>query len=158
MNTAADIMLSWDGEKLCADISRDGADLRRGDDLATSVIASLFSWRRAKDDDALPDYETGLQGWWGDTFLPNAGDKFGSRLWILRRKKLTNETINLAVECCQEALAWMLEDGVASRISITPSRGGIDQLDIFITIFQTDGTAAELNFQGVWQAIQKGGR
>ena len=58
-----------------------------GDDgLDTAVILSLFSDARARagDDTPAPD---DLRGWWGDAFAAKTGDRFGSRLWLLGRRK-----------------------------------------------------------------------
>jgi phage gp46-like protein len=37
--------------------------------LTRAVLISLFTWRRAADDDALDDEER--FGWWGDSFPPS---------------------------------------------------------------------------------------
>lgn len=59
--------------------------------LRRAVTISLFSWRRAASDDALDDADR--QGWWGDCAPSEAGDQIGSRLWLLRRRTLTDDTL-----------------------------------------------------------------
>ncbi len=70
--------------------------------LRRAVEISLFTWRRANASDQLEDDER--YGWWGDSFPLVANDRIGSRLWLLRRRKLTTETIGAAVTYAQEAL------------------------------------------------------
>lgn len=64
-------------------------------------------------------------GWWG---TPPAvqNDRIGSRLYLLKRRKLTNKTPQDAREYMQQALAWMTDDGVAARIDVTSERTGTD--------------------------------
>ncbi|MEE1920313.1 phage GP46 family protein, partial [Pseudomonas asiatica] len=58
--------------------------------LIRTVVISLFTWRRAGPDDPVDDEER--YGWWGDSFPRVADDRIGSRLWLLRRVKLTDRT------------------------------------------------------------------
>jgi phage gp46-like protein len=60
------------------------------------------------------------RGWWADAFdQVNALDKlapesFGSRLWLLMREKQLPKTRERVRDYVLEALAWMIEDGMAS--------------------------------------------
>lgn len=147
-----DIAMIWQAGAFMADIAQAGGDLRTSDELASAVVVSLFTWRRANPDDKLPD-QTGLEGWWGDTFAANFNDKIGSRLWLLRREKLTQETANRAREYMAEALQWLVVDGVATAVDIEMERLGHDRLDTAITIHRKSGTET-LRFENVWEALQ----
>lgn len=151
-----DILLTWNAKEFHGDIAQSGADLATGDELATAVIISLLTWRRANDDDELPDESGPRHGWWGDTFAEAEGDRIGCRWWLLRREKLTAETIARAEEMGREALQWLIDDGVASRVDIALSRRGLDGLDVVVTIYRTDGTRVVLRFPDVWAAVQGG--
>ncbi len=62
------------------------------DPLTRAVIISLFTWRRAE-----PDDDTDIpMGWWGDTWPTVADDRIGSRLYLLRRSRLTAQTAHKA--------------------------------------------------------------
>jgi phage gp46-like protein len=153
-----DIALHWNGETFSSDIAMGNADLATDDDLATSVIMSLFSWRRANSDDVLPDnLSHSRMGWWGDSFPLIENEKFGSRLWLLRREKLTTETIARAVDYCREALQWLVNQRIASQIDVDAFRSGIDQLSLSIVIHQFNNKSRNLLFDNVWQAIQRDG-
>ncbi|CSE82971.1 tail protein [Shigella sonnei] len=116
--------------------------------LTRAVIISLFTWRRAGRDDA-----PRIFGWWGDTWPAVQNDRTGSRLYLLRRSKLTNKTPQLARDYVREALAWMVEDGVASRLDINAVRTGTDSLALAITIYQRDGNIHNIIFDDIWSEL-----
>lgn len=120
--------------------------------LLRAAIVSLFTWRRANDDDELPGGE--LMGWWGDTYADIAGDRIGSRLWLLARETLTPETLRRAREYATEALQWMLDDGVATAVAVTVQRSGLLSLGIHCLITRADtGQVVDLRFSDVWKFI-----
>jgi phage gp46-like protein len=88
--------------------------------LRRAVEISLFTWRRAEPGDPLDDDER--MGWWGDSFPDVAGDRIGSRLWLLRRQVLTAEVLRRAEEYCREALQWMVDDEIVTAISVSVKR------------------------------------
>jgi len=112
------IALSWDGELMTGDVQLGRSGLVRDDGLTTAVLISLFTDRRAKADDPLPDGND-RRGWVGDAISPVDGDRIGSRLWLLRREKQTEETRRRAEEYAREALAWLIEDGLAARVEVS---------------------------------------
>lgn len=145
-----DIALIWSGETATADLKLVGGDLEVDAGLTTAVTISLFTDRRARADDPLPQEGTDRRGWWGDVVAGEEADLIGSRLWLLSREKQTAQVIARAREYTQEALAWMLSDRVASAIEVTAqSMGpGILALSVFIT---RPGGPDRLRFDFVWQ-------
>lgn len=120
--------------------------------LVRAVVISLFTWRRANPDDPLPAERR--QGWWGDTFPTAPRDRIGSRLWLLSRSKLLPETVQRGREYCQEALQWLVDDGVASRVEVEAERQGLDRLAIACRVFKSDGTlAADIRFNDAWRFL-----
>jgi phage gp46-like protein len=117
--------------------------------LVRAVIISLFSWRRAEPDDNTDQ----PYGWWGDTWPTVQNDRIGSRLYLLRRQKLTNQTPQQAREYITQALAWMLDDGVASRVIVTADRTGLDTLAAGVTIYQRDGAQHNITFDDIWSEL-----
>lgn len=111
------IQLTYDNVAQRGDLVRNGGNLVEGFDLETAVLTALLTERRASDDDAVDgDYRGGC---WMDTDMT----PFGSRLWLLRRAVATPAALARAKAYIEEALAWMLEDGVASSIVVRTSRG-----------------------------------
>lgn len=139
-----DINVTIDGQSL-------SLNMVQADPLIRAVIISLFSWRRANPDDDLPTEDR--FGWWGDTFATEQNDRIGSRLWLLSRAKLTNDTLTKAEGYVREALQWLLDDNVAARIDVEVEREGIDRMEIGVTIYRTTGQPVELRFSDFWDAL-----
>ena len=87
------------------------------DNLSRSVVISLFTWQRASQSDEVDNDQR--MGWWGDTFAENKGDKIGSKLWLLLRQKVTDETLLRAQEMADDALQWLVEDGICTDVSVS---------------------------------------
>lgn len=129
-------------------------DNDRTDPLVRAVVISLFTWRRAHDDDVLPNPRGARMGWWGDSFPPAPGDQIGSRLWLLARAKLTDATARQAEDLAREALQWLVDDGVAARLAVHAERRGLSALALSCAVFAADGSArAVLRFQNLWDWI-----
>ena len=118
----------------------DGASLASDDDVQTAVILSLFTDRRAKDDDELPDARSDRRGWWGDAYADVDGDQIGSRLWLLARQKRVASTLQRAQQYASEALQWLIDDGVASTVGVQARGLPGDVLDLQIVIERPSGT------------------
>jgi phage gp46-like protein len=122
------------------------------DPLIRAVLLSLFTWRRAGPDDVEPGEQR--MGWCGDSLSPIAGDKFGSRLWLLARSKLLSETLQQAKDYAHEALAWMVEDGVCGSIDVLTQRIGREGMGMVVTIYRADRSKLlDLRFADVWGVI-----
>ncbi|RMG50380.1 MAG: hypothetical protein D6717_13955 [Gammaproteobacteria bacterium] len=116
------------------DIALGDYDLKRDEGLRTAVLISLLSDRRASDDDVLPDGGEDRRGYWADAWPDVEGDRLGSRLWLLSREKQTADVLQRAETYAEEALAWLVEDGIASRVEARAQwvRSGVMQLTITI--------------------------
>lgn len=149
----ADVALIWNADTLVTDLALLNGDLQDGNDLASSAIMSLFTERRANAEDEIPDGTDDRRGWWGDNVADVEGDKIGSRLWLLARAKITSATVSRVEEYAAEALQWMIDDKVASRIDVSAARNGLDRIDLVVTIYRFDGTAQNLRFDDLWGAL-----
>lgn len=117
--------------------------------LYRALIISLFTWRRKNtSDDSDHPY-----GWWGDSYPSIANDKIGSRLYLLARSKLNNQTANFAKIYIKEAVQWMIDDGLASRIDVSVKRIDLTVLVATINIFKKDGCNEEYRFDNLWSKI-----
>lgn len=121
------------------------------DYLPRAVIVSLFTWGRARLDDVLPG--DSRMGWWADSF-PNAdGDRIGSRLWLLARSTLTDQTPLMAKTYAQEALAWLVTDGVASAVNVQAERQGLSQIALACQVVRGNAPTLDIRFNNVWSFI-----
>ena len=146
-----DIALVWDPDLQCADLAIVDGDLAVDQGLQTAVILSLFTDRLAAPDDALPTSDPNRRGWWGD----DPADPMGSRLWLLKRAKAIEETRQRAMEYCRESLAWMIEDGVAQKVTVSAQWLGIDRLGLGIAIVRhvAGGAPVDHSFDFAWSLV-----
>jgi len=143
----ADILTAWkDG---AGDYALSGALLASDDSMRTAVIISLFTDRRAEDDDPLPT-GTDRRGWWADAWPVLEDDRIGSRLWLLAREKQLPEVLRRAREYAEEALAWLLEDGIAARVTVTAEVVRTGVLGLGIEIERPAGGAVSYRFDYLW--------
>lgn len=140
----SDIATVWNATQ--GDWLLEGADLRNGDDLATAALISLFSDRVADPDDALLDASNDPRGWWGD----GADHSIGSRLWLIERAKRTQQTLQAAKGYIEEALQWMLDDGVAAGFEIGVEWDPGNQLSASVVVLRSDGQRQAMRFAWAW--------
>jgi phage gp46-like protein len=114
------------------------------------AIDGRQSGRVAASDDVLPDNTGDRRGWWGDE---GQDIPIGSRLWLLARSKLTQQVANDAVTYAQEALAWLVSDGVASSTTTTATIVASNQLRLVVAINRGNDSSLSLNFAWAWQEI-----
>lgn len=119
--------------------------------LNRAVLISLFTWRRALTDDPVDDEE--LFGWWGDSYPDIADDRIGSRLWLLRRVKLTDATQRDAEFYANEALRWLLDDGHVIAIEISSEKVDISRLNLTVILTVPGGDRIEIKPISSWQVI-----
>lgn len=148
MADAAMVMTENGGELVLS-----GFDLARDDGLATAVIISLFTDRRASAEQIpveLPQDD--LRGYWGDISNATPSDQTGSLLWLLAREKQLPQVLGRAQQYCQEALAWMVEDLVATRVEVTAEFVAQGWMLILVDIFRPTGPPVRYRFNYEWAA------
>lgn len=143
----SDITTLWSGTH--GDWSQASAQLQTGNDLATAVVLSLFTDREASSDDTPSDGTADPRGWWGD----DGKYLIGSRLWLIERSKRTQETLTLAQSYIEEALQWLIDDGVVAAFDVFVEWTQPHMLGARITAFRNDGTTQALNYSWVWNGI-----
>ena len=127
--------------------------------LETAVLLSLFSDRRAEPDEAPPDGSDDRRGWWADAYPAAVGDRLGSRLWLLSRSKGTAAVLALARSYAEEALAWLVEDGVAERVEVIVEHlrpadpAHAHALALLAIIHRPGQPPARYRFEHVWEAV-----
>lgn len=123
-----------------------GSQLQAGNDLASAVLISIFSDRRATPDDVVAYGLADARGWWADT----ATQQLGSRLWLLHRAKQWPETLRRASDYISEGLQWLVDDGVVGSFDITTEwvRAGV--LGAQVVAIKPDGTRLAFRYDWVW--------
>jgi phage gp46-like protein len=145
-----DIALQWDTDH--ADVAMGDADLVADEGLETAVLLSLFLDRRADADDGV-SLDQDPRGWWGDTFAAVVGDRIGSKLWLLSREKQLTSVATRAKTYAAEALAWLVDDGVASSVDVQAQFVAPGQLSLSIAITRPQAPPFNRQYQYVWSAL-----
>lgn len=150
---AGDLKLTFDDDLMEFDLSISDGDIDMDEGLESAVFISLFTDMRARIDDSFDNNDR--RGWWGDQTLPVTGDQIGSRLWLLNRSKSTLENIRLAKIYVEEALKWLVDDGVAKKVEAIAERAGQpgnDRLYMSAKIYKSDSTDVTYKFDAFWNA------
>jgi len=140
------IALRWNDELMTGDLAVDAGGIATDNTLATAVLLSLFTDRRARADDALPSGDNDRRGWIGDALSSVDGDLFGSRLWLLRRAKQTEETRRRAEEYAREALTWLIDENVATEVRVSAVWRARGWLGLAIAIELRQGGVGNFEF------------
>lgn len=145
-----DIAILFKNNRYEGDIELNGTDLKTGNDLESAIIISLFTDRRANNDDVIIDDDR--RGFWGDTYAEIPDDKIGSRLWLLQREKITQEAINKARIYITESLQWLLDDRIAEKINIQVEAINQSILGIKIEIIKPTGIT-NFSYEYAWRQL-----
>ena len=116
------------------------------DSLSRAVVISLFTWRLADTGDVYDG--SNKYGWWGDTYPVEPGDKIGSKLWQLLRRKLTDDVIAEVEEVSRDSLQWMINDGICSNVDVSVERSEINRVNISV-VLTVDGKQTSYKFKEV---------
>lgn len=136
----------------CFDFKLLNGDLSTANELNNAVMISLFTDRRAKDDDVLPRGQTDKRGWWADAL---DGQEIGSRLWLLYDERRLKKTLLRAEEYAKEALNWLVTDKVAKSFNITASMDGrCETLFLSVDLCRPSGQTEQFKYQYVWDSLE----
>jgi phage gp46-like protein len=136
-------------------------DLMLGDDgaiiltdgLETAVTISLFTDRRARDDDELPDNSGDRRGWCLTHRQREAdpeSDEIGSWLWLLGREKQLASVVARAKYYAETALAWMVRRKYARQVTVTAEVAAPGLLGLSVEIIRRDGTRWSRIYDYYW--------
>lgn len=146
----SDIKLAWrswgaDAAIMGGDLLReDGAD---GAGLETAIVLSLFLDAPAREDDVLPDERADRRGWWADTVAPAAErDHTGSRLWLLGREKSLPEVLRRARDYAEEALQWLVADGICSAVTVLATAPRQHVLALVVRVTLSGGATQDYSY------------
>lgn len=118
--------------------------------LMTAVINSLFLDRRAEEGDPLPAHIENRRGWAGDAIFNEA---HGSKLWLLayigkQAEFAADDDLRFwARTWARDALAWLVEDGLCTRIEVEASYPRAGALALLVKLYRQDS----LIFREQWE-------
>ncbi|MDD9911664.1 MAG: phage GP46 family protein [Alphaproteobacteria bacterium] len=146
-----DLRTKFDLSQLSGDLSKNGLLLEQDDSLKTAVVISLFTDQRAKLDDFIPGNSTDLRGWWGDAWSEISNKRIGSRLWLLSREKQLPDVLVRAKQYAEEALQWLIDQGIVNTIEVTATFSATSVLALQIQIVRPYKSAIDYKFNYIWE-------
>lgn len=135
------LAMAWNADAKRIDLQQRPADTLSW--LENAVTISLFTDARADADDEIPDDSVDRRGHWADMWL-DEGESLGSRLWLLKREKVTQGVINKARDYCMEALEWLVDDDHLQAVNVTAERGDLNRINFQIDCQLPDGSWVQL--------------
>lgn len=119
------LSVRWDNSVGAARLSKDSLGaLATDESLETVVLLSLFTDAEATPSEIKAAGLTDQRGWWADadSLRDPAVRRRGSKLWLLKRGKTTLETLRRAEGYIKESLQWLVDEGIASSITVVTTR------------------------------------
>jgi phage gp46-like protein len=125
-----------DTSQLTPDIAIESGDLKASSSIFNAVYLSLFT----------PPY-------WGNAIAAQ-NERYTSTIPDLVSGTVTNQTRLDMIAAAENALAWMVEDGVADRIEVAAEIQGAGKIAIAVTVHEPSGTADVYRFGVNWDATE----
>ena len=129
------------------EIAEDG-DLRVDDSYDTDIYVSLFTDRRA-DSSEIQDAKR-RRGWQGDVVSPLEDYLLGSKLWLDKQTRWTQETVNDMVADAEGALRHFVDRGLCTRVGVDGSRLGVGQIRLSIVFYVENNAVKTINVD-IWK-------
>lgn len=128
-------------------------DLIRDDSLRTAILVSLFTDREATAEQLIAAGmdPTDRRGCWADALSPIAGDRQGSHLWLLERRKREPSVLPDAKRYAEDSLAWMINTGLASAVTVVAYLDDTNELAFNVDIARPTGTE-QYRALAIWEA------
>ena len=131
------------------------------DPLRTAIILSLFSDCRVEGYEIDAGRAGDQRGWPGDGFDLDAGAgeaALGSKLWLLRRRDLNEQTALWAQAEAARALAPLIAQGVCARVdAVAEPDYANDTMLLAIALYGRDGTQVFASkFDLLWKNTMSG--
>lgn len=129
------------------DLFFDGGDLLTGESLENAVIISIGSISRLAGREFTAELHD--DGWWGES--TNEDDSWGAELQALVPGKSVPNVELRARQSVQEALKWIVDDGIAEKIDVSAVASS-ESLDLSIDITR-GGTVENYRYNVLWSEV-----
>ena len=129
-----DLLFDFFIEDMNLDLVVKNGEIQGDESLLPAVLVSLFTDARCEKTE-LPKAETSQRGYFGDAV---SSAVTGSKLWLLNRTKYNNETLIKAKEYAQDALAWLVTDGLAKDVQVETYFKEQKRMALNVSIFKNN--------------------
>ena len=125
-------------------------DLLTTESLENSVVMSIGSYARERNLGNVANLKPTVGGWWGDAL--DAKGTLGGYLYEAFPGKLTDSTARSVEKLCSEALAWLIDDGVAKSVDCTAAIANQETMNVNITVKRPEGGDEAFLYELNWSA------
>lgn len=98
------------------DIGIENGDLQSVSNFDTAINGSLLIDARSSEKILTPEKRN---GWFGNLASPVEERQFGSLIWLLSQARLTQTSVNEAVDYARSALNWMIRDNICKNVIVS---------------------------------------
>lgn len=127
----------------------DKGDLLLSETLENAVVISIGSYARERRLGNNANLSPVIGGWWGDS-IDEIGT-LGGYLYEAFPGKLTDDTARSVKDLVAEALAWMVDDAVASSVDCSANISG-ENIVVGVVIAKPDGVSESFSYEIKWSA------
>ena len=115
-----DVKLTQDDDGIFDINIGDNGDFELDEGFGTTIALTIFGEQRASEGEVPTPENRG--GWIGNILADDPGFQAGSKGWLLKQSRLKPSTPSALRNYHQEALRWMIDDGLAKKITITSTQ------------------------------------
>jgi phage gp46-like protein len=144
-----------EGKQYC-DIAIADHDIVRDNTLISAVSIMLLSDRRATVDELqaanlFPSFPYDRRGWWGDSFRETP---IGSKLWLNRRRKATDQVLLKHKKYAEECLLPLKTKGIVKDVIVQAvwARKGVMIMNI--QLIRPDNSTTQQQYTFTWNEVQ----
>ena len=128
---------------------KDEGDLLTSDSLENAVVISIGTYARERKLGKVANLKPNVGGWWGDS-LDEKGT-LGGYLYEAYPGNLNASTAKFVETLVVEALAWMMEDGIAKSVGCKAEISD-EVMTAAVTIERPDGRNDAFAYEFKWKA------
>ncbi|MES2615429.1 MAG: phage GP46 family protein [Bdellovibrionota bacterium] len=145
----SDLLFDFFENDMALDLVVNNSEVQVDESLKSAVLVSLFTDVRCEKTE-LPSGETLQRGYFGDGIF---GEKTGSKLWLLERAKYTNDVLIKAKEYAQNALNWLVTDGLAKEVGVQTYFNEKKKMILNITLFKNNDAVESITINNLWSSV-----
>lgn len=127
--------------------------LRARAPLHTAILLCLMTDARAGEHDNITDGSNDPRGWAGDNLDTDLAP-LGSKLWLLRRRELTQEVADMSVVYATQALQTLIDQGAVAEFKISAAPIFEEgRLELYVEAYKRSGDrVASMDFWLMWES------
>lgn len=126
----------------------DDGDIGLTDDLFPALLVSLFTDRRAAEDEVISPLDR--RGWLGNLLSGPADENWGSGIWLYEQSRLRDEDIEGVRVEGEQSLSWLVDEDIATSVEArTTARHARRQCLIDVLIRTREGDVVQQSFDVV---------